>query len=196
MGFQRLVLGTAVAALLSLGVLVGVGRSPVALPRMPMQGRADARHEIVLVEEPTCTACRLFYETVYPRLSAEYVATGRAKMKLLLVSFLDGSRPMANAALAVGRDAPEQFFAYLGGLYRMRGEVTSEQLVELARTVGNIPLPALEACIKSECMGAQLDYNIRAAESLMGADYGTPAVYLNGKRVEPLTYSQLTGSMQ
>ncbi len=96
----------------------------------------------------------------------------------------------------MARDAPAQFFPYLKALYEVQGTASVEQLVDVARTVGGIPLDSLERCIRSECMRGQLAQNARAAQALMGADYGTPALYVDGVRLEPLNYSGLMGKLQ
>ncbi|MEH6416112.1 thioredoxin domain-containing protein [Pseudomonas sp. CGJS7] len=86
----------------SLGfVLMAAGRSE-PLPTMqvddlPMLGAAKAPHEIVLVTDYGCPACKRFHAEILPELLKRYVDKGDARLRVLAFPIRDGSTELAHA---------------------------------------------------------------------------------------------------
>jgi protein-disulfide isomerase len=86
----------------SLGfVLMAAGRSEplqtMQIDDLPVLGRADAAHEIVLVTDYGCPACKRFHAEMLPRLMARFVDGGQAKIRVLAFPIRDGSTELAHA---------------------------------------------------------------------------------------------------
>jgi len=95
---------SALVALLavSLGfVLMAAGRSEplqgMQVDDLPMLGRGDAPHEIVLVTDYGCPACKRFHAEMLPRLMARFVDNGGAKIRVLAFPIREGSTELAHA---------------------------------------------------------------------------------------------------
>lgn len=151
----------------------------------PSLGSRDARIGILIIEDFRCCACRAFIEEVFPKIKKRYIDTGVAYCILVPVAFLDGSKPLANAALAVYKIAPERFFPYVHAIFKhfgMREIHGSErdELVKIAEQVGGIDMKVLQHCVESNCHFAELDRNLNWAERIMGKDFGVPALFVNG----------------
>lgn len=153
----------------------------------PRIGRRDAKIEMVLIEDLRCGACCYFTEKIFPDIYEKYIATGRACCIVVPVSFLEGSEPLANAALAVNKIAPERFLAFVHAVFRRFNGIKSDGLeqngvLEAARSVGGIDIDRLKECVLADCFSKRLEENLEWAKRIMGQKFGTPALYVNGIR--------------
>jgi protein-disulfide isomerase len=188
-----LVLATAFAAatLIAAGAVYEVS-TPIVKPNAvltdgrPRIGRLEAKIELLLIEDFRCGACQYFTQKIFPEIYEKYIETGRAYCVMVPVSFLEGSEPLANAALSVYKLAPDSFLPYLHDLmdFFSKQEVgdVQAQLLELAKNIGGIDLNRLKECIETNCFSPDLEQNLEWAKRMMGRDFGTPTFFVNGIR--------------
>jgi protein-disulfide isomerase len=157
-------------------------RPPVVVQaeRFPSIGKSSAPIEVVLIEDFQCKNCRVFSQKIIPKIKSHYVDSGKVRFTLVPVSFLAGSQAIANAALEVYRQNPTQFFTYLKDVLIHEGPIKSADLVRLARRLQGINLAQLENCIATGCHNQELENNLRWAMGIMGDQFRTPALYING----------------
>ncbi len=179
-GRKILVLSTAMVAVVLFGVCLFTDSVRPSTVNSPTIGPASAPVEIVLIEDFQCPNCRTFSQKVIPNIESEYVKTGRARFTLVPVSFLTGSQAIANAAQEVYRQNPSRFFPYLQELLAHEGEINAEILARFASRVGGIDLAKLQSCIATGCHNAELKDNLNWAQEVMGSQFRTPALYING----------------
>jgi protein-disulfide isomerase len=159
----------------------------LVLDGRPRIGRLEAKIELVLVEDLRCGACQYFTQKVFPEIQRRYIDTGLAYCIIVPVSFLEGSQPISNAALAVYQLAPERFLPFVHALcdfYHDRevGYDVQDELIQIAEQVGGIDLPKLKEYIAANSFARQLDQNFDWAKRIMGHKFGTPALFVNGVR--------------
>ena len=200
--FQILVLATAALAILTF-CAAAIHHSfqvpdPVAIrvTGQPTLGSADAKVEVVVFEDFMCDTCRYFSEEIFPKLHNRYVASGQIRYTFVPLAFIDGSKPLANAALAVYKIAPQKFWAYAHELFAFVEKhsfdgAEDKILLELADEVGGIDLFKLKNCIKTSCHAAELEMNFSAARDAMGKEFGTPALFVNGIKTSPVDYKAI-----
>jgi protein-disulfide isomerase len=185
-GKKTLILSTIAAALVLFGFAVvhhfskppaTVQIKPTAFPTI---GPTSAPIEIVLIEDFQCRTCREFSQKIIPKIQAEYIQSGRARFVLVPVSFLSGSQMIANAALEVYKQSPDRFFPYLKEILGSEGVVKKEDLLKIAQRVDGIDIHRLSLCIDNGCHNRELDKNLNWARDIMGAQFRTPALYING----------------
>lgn len=183
------VLATAGAALflLVLGILYETFRVPMPVDfdtkGFPTIGDSKAKVELIIFEDFRCTHCCYFSEEIYPELKKAYVDTGIASYTIVPLAFMNKSKPIGNAALAVYRQNPNRFFDYAHELFKacVDGMVPDEnELYRIAKRVGGINLVRLQECIESHCYYEELENNLHLAKRLMGREFGTPTLYING----------------
>ena len=186
---QKLVLITAVIAVL---VITGAGlyqlfRIPDALQiathNQPTLGSHKAKVDVVIFEDFLCPECAIFNETIFPQIESEYISKNQVRYTLVPVSFLDHSKPLANAALAVYHMAPDLFFPYAQALFqsaRLLQQADVGQLVDIARAIGDVDERELKKAIATRRYDPELEHNLLLAKQLMGNNFGTPALYVNG----------------
>lgn len=183
---KALVIATVCAALLIFSVatvIQTVRKSSVVVMRtlgFPSIGKANAPIEIVLIEDFQCKSCRAFSKKIIPKIQEKYVKAGKVRFTLVPVSFLAGSQMMANAALEVHQQNAGKFFVFLKALLNHEGEIKADDLIQLARRTGGIDLSKLEKCIQNGCHNRELAKNLDWAIGIMGGQFRTPALYVNG----------------
>jgi protein-disulfide isomerase len=148
----------------------------------PSEGNPKAWVEIAIFEDFLCHNCRTFNEEIYLKLKKEYIDTGKARYTMIPLAFMKGSKPIANAALAVFHSAPHRFFAYAEALFHFpeTQKVTPTALLEIAQKVGGIDLAYLQKAITERKFYGQLRENLEWAKETLGNNFRTPALYING----------------
>lgn len=139
---------------------------------LPTVGQGEL--EIVSFEDFRCSNCKHFHEELFPEIWAQYIASGKAHYTFVPVAFLNGSMPLANAALAVYKSSPERFWPFIGALFQ-EGDYR-----EAAKRVGGIDLTYLEEAMQKRLFYAELERLLAWAHKIMGKDFGVPTVYVNG----------------
>ncbi len=167
----------------------------------PSIGSRDAKVGILIIEDFRCCACRTFIEEVFPQIRKRYIDTGVAYCILVPVAFLDGSKPLANAALAVFKIAPDKFFPYVHAIFKHFGtrEIHGSErneLIKIAQELGGIDLEALRKCVESNCYFSELDRNLHWAERIMGKEFGVPALYVNGIPTSTVSMEAIRGKIE
>ncbi len=183
------VLATAGAALflLAAGILYQTFRIPMPVDfdtkGFPTIGDSKAKVEFIIFEDFRCAHCCYFSDEIYPQIKKAYVDTGLASYTIVPLAFMNKSKPIGNAALAVYRQNPNRFFDYAHELFKacIEGKIPDEhELYRMAKKVGGINLVRLEECLESHCYYEELENNLHLAQRLMGKEFGTPTLYING----------------
>lgn len=146
----------------------------------PMMGKSAAPVEVVLIEDFQCKNCRAFSKKILPKLQKEYVKEGKVRFTLVPVSFLSGSQSIANALMEVFHQNPSLFFTYLKEVLGFEGDIKIEDLLRIARRLNGVDLEKLEKCIRNQCHNRELQKNLSWALGVMGNQFRTPAIYING----------------
>ena len=162
----------------------------------PFMGSDEAKVEVVLFEDFQCALCQKFNEEILPKLEADYVDRGTVRCYLVLLAFIEGSEPIANAALAVYRQTPDLFFPYTMAVFHYLkehplDEIDPSILLLIANQVGGIDLTSLKRAIQSNRYVEEIRRNFYWAEEIMGPHFGTPAIFVNGVRIPPMSYQAL-----
>jgi protein-disulfide isomerase len=200
--FKKLVVATAVVAV---GVLVGGGiytafRSapPVSieLDGQPAIGAADAPVQVVIFEDFLCHMCREFSEEIFPQLERDYIATGNVRFVMVPLGFIEGSKPLANAALEVYRIAPDRYFLFVHEMFAYLRQYNvppalEPMILSIAAQIGKIDSYELRSSIRYQRHYPALERNYSLAKKIMGKSFGTPALYVNGIQTSPIDYKAI-----
>lgn len=169
----------------------------------PTIGHPKAPVHVVVFEEPKCVECKIFNNTIFPKIKNDYIATNKVRYTMMPVSFLPGSMPAAVALMCVYHqdlDAPNDdlFFDYLDYMYYHQPSehidwATVVKLQELAKGASPaINQEKIKHCIEHESYRKLIVKNTDYARSLMGGTLGTPQVYVDGIIVNDLTYDDIS----
>lgn len=147
-------------------------------PRLAPRSTGQANAPVTVTEffSLTCSHCAAFHNTVWPRVKAEIINTGRARM--VWRDFpLDG---VALAAASIARALPvERYEAFIGTLFQTQDRwafAQGRQMEELAKlaALAGMDRPSFDAVVADEAlrrgileqrMAAEREFQIRATPS-------------------------------
>ena len=217
--FERLVIGGAVVlgvAIVVLAVVFGGGSSsqpatqttiPAADGRSGLEIRSEeilgnprASSTIVEFLDFQCSACGMFFAQIEPKIRAQYIDTGKAKMIVKTLSFIDGARQNGESfeAVRAAQCAREQ-----GGFWKMHDAIFSVESAEILAKKNNenngnltrdafigfaqkngLQALAFTTCFDSNKYATTSDEYFKDAQVLLGDHIATPSVFINGVQVE------------
>lgn len=199
---QILVFATATLAFLALAsgffwqTRGSVSPGSLEIANCPFLGRKDAPIQMVLFEDLLCRGCREFNLEILPRIQSKYIEPGIVQFTVVPLAFLPGSKPVGNAVLAVYHIAPERTAAYMHavseGIAVSGSEAMLQQkLINLAKAIGGIDLLEFKTCVMTDCHYDILEQNFSLAQKVMGKEFGTPTLYINGAPVKVSSFKSV-----
>jgi protein-disulfide isomerase len=168
--------GTRTAA----GILVPTNGTPEALVSGRDIGMDGAPVTLTVWSDFQCPACRLFAQTIEPRLITEYVASGKVRIQyrdLLIIG------PESHAAAVGARCADRQghFWPYHDVLFANQaaensGALTPRRLTDMADAIG-LERGSFEACVADDATMSAVEAESRQgqtrAQSTPTLDFGS-----------------------
>ena len=196
---QKIVLATACLALATLtgtAVYQTVQKfHPVVLDVKGYPSIGSGEIELVVFEDLCCISCRTFSEEIFPQISEKFLETGKARLTVIPVAFGEESKPIANAALAVYKMAPSRFIPFILELFKTKAS-DRESMLQVAAKVGGIDEERLAKCIDAQLYYHELDGNLTWAMRLMGKEFGTPTLFVNGILTSTSSFDALVSRIQ
>lgn len=166
----------------------------------PTIGDPHASVRVVVFEEPRCSDCKDYHQTVFPLLREEFINTKKIIYTVIPIAFLPHSMPGAVALLCVYNQDPgfpngDLFMRFLDNLLRSNWE-TQEQILEIAaQTSTCIDLSKLQNCINQATYEKQIAANLALAHGLQKESFSVPSLYVNGQRVIPTDYEHIRAAI-
>jgi protein-disulfide isomerase len=182
--------GRALAALVALAAVAGMavpglaqqGKEPPGVPDMVL-GDPEAPIKIVEYASLTCPHCASFHNDILPRLKADYIDTGKAR---LIYRDFPLDRVALQAAVIARCAGDDRFFAFIDVLYGTQGSWAraSQPIDAMAAVVrvGGLKREAIDACLADKAL---VD-GILAVRLRGDKDFGvnsTPTFIINGEKV-------------
>ena len=196
---KKVVLATGILAFVFLSVagLSQAGRLPdrIVLNTVGQPSVGTGVVELVVFEDLCCTNCRVFAEEVLPLISSQFIETGRARLTVIPVAFGEHSKPLANAALGVYKMAPDRFIPFLLELLHSQAS-DREGILKVAKKVGGIDLVTLAYCVDHHLYYQEIDQNLIWAKRLMGEEFGTPTLFVDGIMTSTASFEDLSERME
>lgn len=178
--------------------------TPIAIDTtdQPTLGYQKALIRVVVFEEPKCSDCRDYTNTIFPQIKAEFIDTNKILYTVIPVSFLPDSMPVACALLCTYYHPhcypnAEMFFAFLDYIYKHQPPEHTDwasvpRILELAKEASPaIDITWLGDCTTQQTYRNQVVRNTEYAKSIMGGTVSTPTVYVDGMKLDTLTLGDL-----
>src|SRR3990167_1751433 len=163
----------------------------------PQLGNPKARIHIVAFEDLKCTNCKIFNNTLFPIIKKKYIDTGKANYTFINFAFIPGSLPAANAARCLYQQDKGYFFPFIQYLFQHQPEesenwATIATLIQFAKAATpKADLTALSTCMVEARYNSVMQENLKIAADIMPGEVATPALYINGQKVETLTLKNI-----
>ncbi len=154
-------------------------------------GLDSAKVNVIVFEEFACFQCRRFHNEVMPELFGKYVNTGKVKLTLIPVAYLDPSLPAFSAACCISKLGPKYLKAFLDHVFEMSDKEMStlsarELAASFASTAPKISLNEILQCTKSSHIEEEREKSIAQATALYDENIHMPTLLVNGRIVSPL----------
>ena len=165
-------------------------------------GRADAPITIYEFADFQCPHCAQFAAFIEPLIRQNLVETGKARYVFYEYP-LGGAFRWSYLAARTGRCANEQgkFWEMHAILFARQRQWSFDpdpaaQFVEYARTIPGLDAAKFEQCVRSDRFQKEVSESAQLGNSL-GVG-GTPTLFVNGRKIDPLpeTYSQLEAQVR
>jgi protein-disulfide isomerase len=180
--------------------------TPVAYETADGTGMGDpnSKVKIEIFEDYTCSACKVYSESVEPQVIKEIVDAGLAHYVFYQFPFLDdrsGSKDSDRSASAALCAADQnRFWEYKSMLFAnqtaMEGQFSDKRLLAFAESLG-LDMGAFEACYNENRFQNQIDDDL--ALGRQKGITGTPTVFVNGVDIAPgkvPTFEQILQAVQ
>lgn len=157
-------------------------------------GNPDASVEVVEYASFTCPHCRNFAETVYPKIKANYIDTGKIHFVYREVYF---DRFGLWAGMVARCGGGMRYFGIADMIYEKQKEWTQGQPAQIAENLKTIGKTAglsgdeLDACLSDEAKAKAL---VKVFEDTTKADdvNATPTFIINGQKYSNMTYEDFS----
>ena len=158
---------------------------PVSLPDMA-PGPADAAVTITEYASMTCPHCAAFNATVFPKLKAEYIDTG--KVRYIFREFPLDIKAAAGSMLTrcIANGDAQKYFAVTDMLFRSQNDWvvknTTETLTRIGKQAG-LSQQQVEACLKDQALLDKIAADQKYASDVLKVD-STPTFFINGEKIK------------
>ncbi|MGC2778869.1 MAG: thioredoxin domain-containing protein [Bradyrhizobium sp.] len=158
---------------------------PVSLPDMVL-GPADAAVTITEYASMTCPHCAAFNATVFPKLKAEYIDTG--KVRYIFREFPLDIKAAAGSMLTrcIANGDSQKYFAVTDMLFRSQNDWvvknTTETLTRIGKQAG-LSQQQVEACLKDQALLDKIAADQKYASDVLKVD-STPTFFVNGEKIK------------
>lgn len=147
----------------------------------PYLGDPDAPLTLLMYEDFACSNCQKFFSSVEPFLVEEYIETGKVKLVIYTLAYIDRLQSLPSAEAAACAAEQDKFWEYRHLLYANQGRLpfTRNNLITLAKAT-KLDIGAFSDCYDQGTHRADIiDKTISAQQ--FGVE-GTPTLEINGKR--------------
>lgn len=166
------------------------------LERQPFVGDPSAPITLVEFVDFKCPHCMAFSAQVLLPLEEAYVKSGKVKIAVINFPFIGpDSRTAAIATEVVYQMDPEAFWPFVKAVFARQGGMseiwaTPELLTQLATDVSpKIDPEAFREALNDRRYAEEIEVDLGIVRKL--GVQGTPTVYINGERVDELSYPSI-----
>ena len=154
----------------------------------------NPKNTIIEYASMTCPHCSDFHGNVFPKIKKELIDTG--KVKYTFRDFpLD---PFAMAGTLIANCVSEdKYFDVINVLLKTQQkwiERGYEGLISIAKNFG-LSLDETEQCLRNKELINLIEANMSLASNSFGIT-GTPSVFVNGKKIQPLEYENILNEIK
>lgn len=171
-----------------------VSSEVAAAPDMIL-GNLDAPVEVIEYASFTCPHCAHFHETVFGKLKANYIDTGKVKFVYREVYF-DKFGLWAGMVARCG--GPEKYFPISGMIYDTQkqwiGDGEANAIADNLRKIGlkaGLTREALDACLNDDAKAKAMVAAYQANATRDGID-STPSFVIDGQKYSNMSYEEFS----
>lgn len=163
----------------------------------PTIGNPNSTIHFVVFEDLKCVNCARFNQKFMPFIKKNYIDKKMATYTMMNLAFVEGSKPAATAARCIYTQNKKLFFPFVEYIFSHQPPenqdwATIPTLMDFASHVDGIDANQLASCIVQSPYDQIFHDNMQQALKVMpNGIVSTPALYINGILVNPLTKEQI-----
>jgi protein-disulfide isomerase len=180
--------------LLFICVVVAITHKPASTFSLNVEnqhtyGKIDAPVHMILFEEFSCSLCQALHKEALPFIESNYVETGKLKITIIPLAFLENSIPACTLSLCVQKLAPPHIKSFQDFLFNLK----QEDLISFSyrdfvsayiESNKNLPAPQILKCLREESFEKAIEHNLSLAKKIYPGDLRVPIVLINGKLIK------------
>ncbi len=152
-------------------------------------GKSDAPVHVILFEEFSCPLCQILHNEAIPHIEKTYVDTGKVKITIVPLAFLDDSVLACTLSLCIQKIAKSHMKAFYDFLFNLSQEdLTSFSYRDFVSAYiesnKNLPAPKILKCLRDESFEETIEHNLSLAKKIYPGDIKVPIVLVKGKLVK------------
>ena len=154
----------------------------------------EPNNTIIEYASMTCPHCSDFHGNVFPKIKEELINTGRVKY-----TFRDFPLdPFAMAGTLIANCvSDDKYFDVINVLLKTQQkwiEKGYQGVISIAKNFG-LTVSEIEQCLSNKKLIKLIESNMSLASNSFGIT-GTPTVFVNGKRIQPLEYENILNEIK
>tara|TARA_Y100001954_G_scaffold161545_1_gene171544 strand:- start:2 stop:655 length:654 start_codon:yes stop_codon:yes gene_type:complete len=154
----------------------------------------EPNNTIIEYASMTCPHCSDFHGNIFPKIKEELINTGRVKY-----TFRDFPLdPFAMAGTLIANCvSDDKYFDVINVLLKTQQkwiEKGYQGIISIAKNFG-LTVSEIEQCLSNKKLIKLIESNMSLASNSFGIT-GTPTVFVNGKRIQPLEYENILNEIK
>lgn len=146
-------------------------------------GDKKAKVRVVVFEDFKCKYCKKYSNEIFPQIQKKYIDTNKINYVILPLAFIYGSKPLANAAIAIYELQKDQFFEFIKIISQKNAKIqTNQDLIKIASKLEGVDIEIFETFLDNEIFNTYLKDNLAYAKKIMPS-FEVPAIYVNGNPI-------------
>ncbi len=147
-------------------------------------GNPNASVHMILLEEFACPLCSLFHKETLPIIDKNYVDTGRVKVTIVPLAFLDDSLSSCNLSLCMQKLAPSLMKPFYDFIFTQETLTSPRNLLSLYKEKeSSLPSTQILQCLRKSSFDDTIEQNLALAKQIYPGDLHVPIVLINGKLI-------------
>ncbi|MBN2479551.1 MAG: thioredoxin domain-containing protein [Parachlamydiales bacterium] len=148
-------------------------------------GDKGAKVNVVVFEDFQCKFCKKLSNEYFPFIKEKYLNNDKISYSIIPVAFICGSKPIANAAIAIYELNKDQFFEFLKIVSNSEQKIeTKQDLINIAKSLKGVNIEIFKELLEKEVFNEYLDDNLLLSKNLMRRRFQVPSIFVNGQKVE------------
>ncbi len=152
-------------------------------------GKSDAPVHMILFEEFSCPLCQTLHKEALPFIENNYVESGKLKITIIPLAFLDDSVPACTLSLCIQKIALTHMKSFHDFLF----ELPEEDLISFSfrdfvsayiETHKTLPAPQILKCLREDTFDDAIEHNLSLAKKIYPKDIRVPIVLINGNLIK------------
>ena len=152
-------------------------------------GKINAPVHMILFEEFACPACQTLNTDVLPHIEKEFLSSGKIKITIVPLAFLEDSLPACTLTLCIQKMAQDHMKPFYDFLFKLpKDDLITFSFRDFVSAYieedSALPAPQILQALREDSFADAIEYNIALAKKIYPGDLHLPIILINGKLIK------------